>query len=958
MGIKCKINRVGDTISVSDNKELYEDLLAYFKGDQKKALDYWSVSFTEDFRNSPDFRDSKMKSGIKFKSTLSNLTKSQIELVGILENTGLASEVIFLTDKEMLRERGLDENLPGHLMGFVKNRSTVYFNKDYIASETLVHEFGHLWYNWAARNEPEILKEGKELIKKYGKSYFDYINKHQPELQGDSLLEEVLIQAIGEKGAKLVEDQGKSSFRRWLDRLWDSISEFFGIKNIEDKRLDEFTTKIASKLIKGEYLGQSNPFASGRSVTYLNSVFKGESLETSQPTINQVLTYLNNKEETSLDEIGKEEAFNASIGNTFGSLQDYYELIYPLFFTEGRFEINVSKLKSSGIYTDGEINMMKSDSEIQSRIKTNILKLGNTPEVQIPSVDSNFDFSVKDNLNGFGKLDLDNPNEVEAILRQEVGGITNLEDFTNESLKSSIDGYAIKISEDDGFLKKMYNHFSKYKRIPKYVERNGTLLQDTTSETFKTLENTLDSVLDISKVENTLDYLIDNTDDFIWDGSYDIVPKLLKNIERNAAKNGIDLLGLEDTYFLNSREDILEVLESYRNIIEKVEAQNVTEADLLEFSKSWDNLKGVSTPENVEVQKVPTYLKNKSLVSLETELDDNIIFEQEGMIKVGESLYHNVDKMDNVEGAYEVLLEVVQENPTLVPQEAVSFAVTKDGLIDYSKVRSQDNYEILRKSLKDYILRNRKEDSENLAVHKSILGYPLGKLSISPKIYEVNTSFEGDSQYLSTDFISDFYKDYLKEKEKNSTLYNKVFRHFNFNDKGVTLRNKDPYTLEVIKINTEDPRFDKFKEYTKIHKDFVNLNMYPSVEELDSETREDLKAINNPTTIDEVSGVYKIEGNTIIVKNGEGQRYIKPSTSKNVYKKIDYIGDLNIYQRITPDNVDPNFLVTKPREIEKDTDFNELAYVDMWSKNPDIVTKSTLYSKKESEEINKKIDKC
>ena len=53
--------------------------------------------------------------------------------------------------------------------------------------------------------------------------------------------------------------------------------------------------------------------------------------------------------------------------------------------------------------------------------------------------------------------------------------------------------------------------------------------------------------------------------------------------------------------------------------------------------------------------------------------------------------------------------------------------------------------------------------------------------------------------YLTSDFISDFYTSYLQEKSMDSPLFNSALKYFEVNDKGITFLRTNPLVKNQVK---------------------------------------------------------------------------------------------------------------------------------------------------------------
>src|SRR5699024_10834581 len=88
----------------------------------------------------------------------------------------------------------------------------------------------------------------------------------------------------------------------------------------------------------------------------------------------------------------------------------------------------------------------------------------------------------------------------------------------------------------------------------------------------------------------------------------------------------------------------------------------------------------------------------------------------------------------------------------------------------------------------------------------------------------------GDYEYLSSNYITSFQKEYLKERDKDSQKFKEIYSKFEIGDFGIVL--KDSYISSIKDIEesmTElfnDKELGDFKNYTSISKDSVIQDMF------------------------------------------------------------------------------------------------------------------------------------
>lgn len=152
-----------------------------------------------------------------------------------------------------------DNNITPTTAGFVYD-GDVYLNIDNMNLDTPIHEFGHLWLSWAKSNLAEAYARGLELAKSdEAEPYRQYVMETQPDLKVDSeaFLDEVLAQAIGDNGARLIEENSAET-KSWLQELWDAIGKMLGISELvanggyKTLTLNDYAKAVAVDLLKGK----------------------------------------------------------------------------------------------------------------------------------------------------------------------------------------------------------------------------------------------------------------------------------------------------------------------------------------------------------------------------------------------------------------------------------------------------------------------------------------------------------------------------------------------------------------------------------------------------------------------------------------------------------------------------------------------------------------------------------
>jgi len=153
-----------------------------------------------------------------------------------------------------------------------------------------------------------------------------------------------------------------------------------------------------------------------------------------------------------------------------------------------------------------------------------------------------------------------------------------------------------------------------------------------------------------------------------------------------------------------------------------------------------------------------------------------------------------------------------------------------------------------------------------------------------------NANFTGDFEYLTTDFVSDFYIDILKEREKNSEIYKNFYSNFDINENGIYLKNDDAITMSQINEYADE----NLRQYSIISKQMPLL----VEQDIQSETKQVRRdaILNNPQNLEKYQGQFhKLNDNNIILKNSD-EEFIK--VEGNIFEAVDSDGNLTLYSRL------------------------------------------------------------
>jgi hypothetical protein len=164
----------------------------------------------------------------------------------------------------LLVEKGLSPEQANQVKG-VRVGDTVYINPELATVDTPIHEFAHIWGELCKKQRPELWKRGLTLIKmsKYYKELVQRISEN-PELSNlyktdAQIREEALIQAIGERGATIFDDNKlQLMWNNWVASFDNFIKKVLGLPmntDITKMKLSEFLDIAATEVLTGKGTG-------------------------------------------------------------------------------------------------------------------------------------------------------------------------------------------------------------------------------------------------------------------------------------------------------------------------------------------------------------------------------------------------------------------------------------------------------------------------------------------------------------------------------------------------------------------------------------------------------------------------------------------------------------------------------------------------------------------------------
>ena len=250
----------------------------------------------------------------------------------------------------------------------------------------------------------------------------------------------------------------------------------------------------------------------------------------------------------------------------------------------GFFIVSESKLVKSGLYNEYEASSIARDTQLQSKIKNSIERLKNTPQEELNIEEIEESRSVIGEFNSFGKL---------------------------VALNS--------------FLAEKENE----KQADTFIEVDSVIRQKNTTETEITLQQTAKQT-ENNKVVGLLTLSLETLQN-----NEGATREVLNEIEDDLIEDSIDIIGLKDQPIDESLIDYLSTLNIF---IEKPSTENTK----LFAEKSDEYFKRDLTPKKETVVGEG----GKEYVKLNTELSEEEVYNQQGLIKVDDNTYLKTAKED------------------------------------------------------------------------------------------------------------------------------------------------------------------------------------------------------------------------------------------------------------------------------------------------------------------------
>ncbi|MDR2693143.1 MAG: hypothetical protein LBB74_02885, partial [Chitinispirillales bacterium] len=154
----------------------------------------------------------------------------------------------------------------GEVYGFATKDGKIYLDPEKMNANTPIHEYGHLWTDFAKKNHPELYRRMVAAARR--SDLMDELkdNPKYAELTAEERAEEILARAIADKGEGMFKDESQQgAFQRLLQDLWEWVKNTLGVG--DGAGLRGLSPEDVSRLTFGELSeGAARELLSGRRV--------------------------------------------------------------------------------------------------------------------------------------------------------------------------------------------------------------------------------------------------------------------------------------------------------------------------------------------------------------------------------------------------------------------------------------------------------------------------------------------------------------------------------------------------------------------------------------------------------------------------------------------------------------------------------------------------------------------
>lgn len=638
---------------------------------------------------------------------------------------------------------------------------------------------------------------------------------------------------------------------------------------------------------------------------------------------------------------------------------DVFNIHLQKLFPQGRF--SEEGLRASTIFNRGEKEAIIGDVETQQNLSKLAKQLNNRTEVIYNDIDYNEDFVLfTGNKNKYGKYEVKNPLVTEQEIKKIVAGIEDRELFDSAFNNIPFPTIIEKYNTDEDFAQRMYENYSTLRKLPVQTIEGGEIIAKLENNRTITVENTAN--LENSNFGEDIRFL-SQVPFTIWEESQEEISQALSQIEQKGVEAAIDLEGLSEKYFTNSRNEILNFLATLNNL-----ETTQTEENLQTFLQAYNEFFDVQPIEATQIAELSPENRAKTLVYVTNPSSEYEMFDQHSLVKVDNNLYQKINKT-TLDGAYEsIYAQAVVRDNRILPNEAYF----GEDVVDTRRLSDPVNKPEILNSIRYFINNNiyqldlgvenfDSETAQLLLLYKYYFNNPINTPPVNTFAEDLPAlgNFDGDSNYLSSDYISDFQTEKLKEREKDSDVYNQVYSQFAIGESGIIPINNDVISLNTLsaaisELLTEEQQKD-LRNYAVVSKNRDIKMLFPTdpqIFTMDTMIQEREYYQNYPNALPDFKENYRNINASTIVTEDAGQTFIR--INNKLFEKAQDSAGQSFYRQIV--TYEGNFNTIEPQEPVNKFDYQEIKQYLRDSETQETI--NNLYTQEELDQINEQEFSC
>lgn len=673
-----------------------------------------------------------------------------------------------------------------------------------------------------------------------------------------------------------------------------------------------------------------------------------------EPLLKTVLDFIESNKEA--EPLSQKDIFDIEDMIVSEGLTDSSDILKELDLIFKNGDLNIIYLQNSKMFSGSEVSNIVENKEYQKELMGLRDKLRNldSPIVVSYFIEKPF-IIMTGEVNKFGKNAIVNPLEVQEDLNQFLGGVKDIESFTDAVNNLDYAEIIEQYNTSEDFKSKLFSQFSGLSKM-QILNRDISNVEAPNRLTAVTEALNLDGSNFTEDVE-----LLNQAEDF-WDDSRLEIMNGLAEIEEKGIEASLDLEGLTETYDSKDSEEILTFLNSLSTL-----EQNVTQENFDMFLEEYKQFFNIETAPMFNFEKMAVAHKGKTLIKIEdSSLNEYDMFNEQSMVKVAPGIYQKVQKV-----SFEDMLEVTYAEASsrdnrILPNQAYFInsnsannaylrdEANKQTVIDNIRLFVEDNVGSMDLGKEQYDF----DVAYNLYLYKQVFENPI-TVKVEGLTQEEQKSvedFKGDSNFLTDGFISEFQKKKLKEKRLDSEKFNEVYNYFEINSLGILPKYQNNATKNRVKEAAQrlltEKEFQDLSDYFRLNKNSSFFEESYSPTYVPSLQAEKLAYQNDPTKLAAYKGDYQRVKDVGVTTFATSESFIR--INSRLYQKTSETQGQPFYTQIPIFNSE-FFVVEDTGEVNK---FEYNTVKNYLRRQPNIESKSNKYSSTELENINENNFDC